>query len=126
MEPGRSISVKDEVQAYATQLQQLFDNRNVKMMKLDIEGSEYVVLPDLISSGTFCELDFVFGELHAKFAPWNSPGLNVDLTTKQDVGKFEQAMLLMMRGFSRTCKTRYEVLNDKAYLHNEIPLPILS
>merc|ERR1712125_49075 len=37
-------------------------------MKIDIEGSEYVVLPDLIRTGTICNFDFVFGEFHSRFA----------------------------------------------------------
>jgi len=38
-------------------------------MEMDIEGYEYVVLPDLIHSGTICDLDFAFGEFHPRFAP---------------------------------------------------------
>ena len=38
-------------------------------MKMDIEGFEYVVLPDLIHSGALCPVDFAFGEFHAWVAP---------------------------------------------------------
>lgn len=38
------------------------------VMKMDIEGSEYVVLPSLIYSGVFCNaFDFVWGEDHGAF-----------------------------------------------------------
>eukprot|EP00923_Selenidium_pygospionis_P036995 GHVN01064780.1.p1 GENE.GHVN01064780.1~~GHVN01064780.1.p1 ORF type:complete len:278 (-),score=22.42 GHVN01064780.1:317-1150(-) len=39
--------------------------------KMDIEGSEYIVLPDLMLSGALCGIDFLFGEFHARFAPTN-------------------------------------------------------
>ena len=38
-------------------------------MKMDIEGFEYVVLPDLIHSGAICDFRLVFGEFHPTFAP---------------------------------------------------------
>ncbi|KAL3940447.1 MAG: hypothetical protein SGARI_000963 [Bacillariaceae sp.] len=45
-------------------------------MKMDIEGSENLVLPDLITSGVFCKLDFAFGEFHSRFAPYRFEGGN--------------------------------------------------
>ena len=38
-------------------------------IKMDIEGFEYVVLPDLIHSNAICNFDFIFGEVHQCFAP---------------------------------------------------------
>ena len=39
------------------------------VVKLDIEGSEYLVLPDLISSGALCELDVSMTCLCMTFLP---------------------------------------------------------
>ena len=93
------------------------------VVKLDIEGSEYVVLPDLISSGALCELDFVFGEFHSPNAPYDAPGMKVNLNTPQNLITFGEAMELVIRGFSRTCKVQFQQRDDEAYLHDGIPLP---
>ena len=93
------------------------------VLKPDIEGSEYVVLPDLLFSGALCELDFVFGEFHSPNARLEAPGMNVNLNTQQNLITFEKAMELVIRGFSRTCKVRFQQIDDKAYLHDDIPLP---
>ena len=37
------------------------------IMKLDVEGMEYLLMPDLISSGSLCQIvDVIFGEFHFK------------------------------------------------------------
>jgi hypothetical protein len=60
------------------------------VMKMDIEGAEYIVLPRLVSSGVFCNaIDFAFGEIHPKHEPLNfkqhrspGPGLQVNIPRK--------------------------------------------
>ena len=38
------------------------------ILKMDIEGLEYVVLPDLVTSGSLCQtVDFCFGDLHPQY-----------------------------------------------------------
>jgi len=93
------------------------------VVKLDIEGSEYVVLPDLISSGALCELDYVFGEFHPYSTPNAFPDSGVDLSTRQKTNTFKNAILSVISGLHRTCKVRYEDRDDETYLHNGIPLP---
>ncbi|KAL7538624.1 hypothetical protein ACHAWF_006154 [Thalassiosira exigua] len=100
----------------------------VIVAKLDIEGSEYVVLPDLISSGIFCQLDYIFGEFHSPNAPFNAyfPGLDVPLQTREQTVKFEQTILTMIKSFSRTCKARFLLQDDESYLHDGVPRKMLD
>jgi Methyltransferase FkbM domain len=91
-------------------------------MKMDIEGSEYIVLPDMILSGTYCHLDFLFGETHPKFAPFNFTGHRVPLNTIEDARKLQESLFLTMKS-SRNCPTKFFYLDDESYLHDGQPLP---
>ena len=95
------------------------------VMKMDIEGSEYVVLPDLIFSGALCTIDFLFGEFHPWFAPMNFSGQKIKLETRRDAAHLGQ-LLSEIIGTSRNCKTRFKYLDDESYLHDGIPLPFPS
>ena len=95
------------------------------VMKMDIEGSEYVVLPDLIFSGALCTIDFLFGEFHPWFAPMNFSGQKIELETRRDAANLGQ-LLIKIIGTSRKCKTRFKYLDDESYLHDGIPLPSLN
>jgi len=92
------------------------------VMKIDIEGSEYVVLPDLILSGALCGIDFLFGEFHQSFAPLNFTGHRIPLNTQRDAAHLGQ-LLIDVIPTSRNCKTRFRYLDDESYLHDGIPLP---
>jgi hypothetical protein len=94
----------------------------VILVKLDIEGSEFVVLPDLISSGVFCDLDLVFGELHGKNAPYNFPGLDVPLQTQEQAKDFERVIVNMIKSL-RMCKASFLIEDDESYVHDGVPLP---
>jgi len=97
------------------------------LMKMDIEGSEYVVLPDMITSGAMCELDFVFGELHPKFAPITFPetedgAKTVRLRDRDEATEYGKSLLSVINN-ARNCKTTFKILDDETYLHDGMPLP---
>lgn len=92
-------------------------------MKVDIEGSEFVVLPDLVTSGVFCKLDFVFGEFHPWLAPMNFSRQEVSLQNSSDAIHLFEAFDLVVRS-ARNCKTDFIQQDDEEYLHDTVPLPI--
>ena len=92
------------------------------VMKMDIEGSEYVVLPDLILSGALCGVDFLFGEFHPWFVPLNFTGHRIKLERRQDASHLQNVLIDVVPS-SRNCKTRFKYLDDESYLHDGIPLP---
>ena len=92
-------------------------------IKMDIEGSEYIVLPDLMLSGVFCQLDYLFGEGHAVNSPYNFAGQRADLSTVESTVQFEAAMRLVLHG-SRNCQAEYlPGFDDESYLHDGMPFP---
>jgi len=97
-------------------------------MKMDIEGFEYIVLPDLIHSNTLCHFDFAFGEFHSKFFPieqFNTDSSNphrVSLRTKQEILNFDHALVKVMHS-SRNCGVKWSTIDDESYLHDGMPLP---
>lgn len=105
-----------------------YENGPKVVMKLDVEGSEYVTLPDLISSDVFCRLDFVFMEFHSPNAPFNEyfPGLDVPLNNPQQAYSFEIGLVGIVKSFSRTCKVRLRRMDDESYLHDGVALPTVD
>ena len=92
-------------------------------MKMDIEGSEYIVIPDLILSGIFCQLDFLFGEGHHRLAPYNFTGQQVDLSTRENTEKFQAELTSVMKS-SRNCQAQFfGNVDDESYLHDGMPFP---
>ena len=59
------------------------------VMKMDIEGAEYVVLPSMLSSGAFCRLDVLFIEWHDNMNPksnkWTSKSLRRALLARTQI-----------------------------------------
>lgn len=96
------------------------------VMKMDIEGSEYIVLPDLVLSGALCGIDLVFGEFHghndADYIPLNFTGhrISIDTTDQAEVARMILKGVIPM---SRNCKTRLVELDDESYLHDGVALP---
>ena len=97
------------------------------VMKMDIESSEYRVLPDLMFTGILCKtVDFLFGETH------NWP---IDYDADPNTGRGElhlqkgRSQQFLRNGIKlfqsfRDCKTRIEELDDEAYLHDGVPFPL--
>lgn len=96
------------------------------LMKLDIEGLEYKVFPDLLTTGALCEtIDFMFGEFH-----WNGNyrTLYPMKVTKDVVLNMEQAKdvadhLVNLMKMTETCKTRLTLEDDEAYEIDTVELP---
>eukprot|EP00523_Entomoneis_sp_CCMP467_P014966 CAMPEP_0168766972 /NCGR_PEP_ID=MMETSP0725-20121227/1114_1 /TAXON_ID=265536 /ORGANISM="Amphiprora sp., Strain CCMP467" /LENGTH=325 /DNA_ID=CAMNT_0008816271 /DNA_START=22 /DNA_END=999 /DNA_ORIENTATION=+ len=117
------------------------------VMKMDIEGSEYLVFPDLLVTGALCHLDFVFGEDHGFMAPIRFPHVNpshpkqlrnfdksnsdwinsnpylaeLNVTKKEAKTIINYATKIVH--FSRTCKTKYLHYDTEAYGDDGVPLP---
>ena len=111
-------------------------------MKMDIEGYEMVVLPDLIHSRAICGFDFAFGEFHPRFAPIRQfrknffNGTNdssnttvkdhrVSLETKEEIKQYQDALIQVMHA-SRNCDVRWMDIDDESYLKDGQPLPIAN
>lgn len=106
-------------------------------MKMDIEGSEYIVIPDLINSGVTCFFTFIFGEYHPRFAPItrfredrdkNNKTTDFDgfhrvkLETKKELVEYQWALTTTMEA-ARHCKVRWLNSDDESYLHDGQPFP---
>ena len=98
-------------------------------MKMDIEGFEYVVLPDMIHTGVACNFDFIFGEFHPKFAPMDQFRVDennfhrVELGTKKQAYEYGLALQTIMQA-SRNCGVKWQYADDESYLHDNTPLPV--
>ena len=79
------------------------------VMKIDIEGGEYPLLPRLVATGALCDVDLVFLEQHP--AEWASSNAQRDL--------YRHASALAHSGMAGTgCKVRISILDDESFLHD--------
>jgi hypothetical protein len=79
------------------------------VMKIDIEGGEYDLLPRLVAKGALCDVDLVFLEQHP--AEWASSNAQKDL--------YQHAGALARGGMSATgCKVQVSILDDESFLHD--------
>jgi len=104
------------------------------VMKMDIEGSEYFVLPSLLFSGVFCStIDYAFGETHPHFV---KPMLREKMDNETGRGELklltpDEAKLwfrfVMREAFNtvppESCKGRWLDLDDESYLRDGKPFP---
>ena len=93
------------------------------VMKMDAEGMEYIILPDLVTSGALCStVDFCFGEFHPQefYLPQNHRqthgGLYLANATE---GKEFGLSLVRAMTSSRHCKTPYSMADDESYLKDK-------
>lgn len=110
------------------------------VMKMDIEGMELIVLPDLITSGVLCQtVDYLFMELHWWSLVLTPPprsassdaGLRGGLSLpKGGVASRDYAKHLIQAFHaprSGECRTEaIDLLDDESYLHDGVPFPIAS
>jgi FkbM family methyltransferase len=92
------------------------------LMKMDIEGMEFLVLPDLMLSGVLCTIDLIFGEFHPHFAPYSFPGHRAKLDTTEAAWDMMLATIKVMHA-SRNCNTTFVDGDDEHYLLDGMPLP---
>uniref|UniRef100_A0A7S0ZIH9 Methyltransferase FkbM domain-containing protein n=1 Tax=Timspurckia oligopyrenoides TaxID=708627 RepID=A0A7S0ZIH9_9RHOD len=101
------------------------------VMKMDIEGSEVYVLPDLMFSGVFCStLSHTFGEFHGWAASEKREGYEnkrgeLEFKSKEDLDSF--LYVLSYKGLRSllpaNCKGVYEDYDSEEYLHDGMPWP---
>jgi hypothetical protein len=108
--------------------------RGKLLMKLDIEGLEFAVLPAMIRSQAFCTIDALRIEWHTRF--WNAKvaaaaadARNLSLT--REVGA--RAMVEMTEGIrsrvralvpATDCRTELIEADDESYMHDRKPWPV--
>jgi len=92
-------------------------------MKMDVEGEEYRVLPDLLLSGIMCSVvDFLMGEIHyGGFIPMKLSN-NFTIQNASEASEFFRGMFSMIKS-AQSCKTRYSDKDDETYLHDGMPFP---
>lgn len=94
------------------------------VMKMDVEGMEFRVLPDLLYSGVYCrDLDYVFGEIH-KSKKWYPMKLPQDIAfeTREEGIAYMQSFVDAIK-VNPSCKVPFVEKDDEAYLLDGIPLP---
>mmetsp|Transcript_32100 Transcript_32100/g.44502 ORF Transcript_32100/g.44502 Transcript_32100/m.44502 type:complete len:330 (-) Transcript_32100:282-1271(-) len=84
----------------------------VVMMKMDVEGSEYSILPRLLSSGALCALDSIFVEYHENF--FHSGAIPKNL----------HQQLLNHSKSTSGCKVKINVGDDESYYRLESQPPL--
>ncbi|KAL7537686.1 hypothetical protein ACHAXR_007998 [Thalassiosira sp. AJA248-18] len=102
------------------------------IMKLDIEGLEFKVFPDLLTSGALCNnIHYLMGEFHHgpgnhNYYPINvtSDGRHVLQHRKQ--GEQMAKQLLHIPDISENCMTRISLEDDESYLTDPFELPELN
>jgi len=100
------------------------------VMKLDVEGVEYVIFPDLLVTGALCDtIDFLMGEFHHDkrnhiMYPMN---LTVDgkykLNDQKEGETFASQMLRFVEITKANCKTAVSLEDDESYGSDPNPLP---
>ena len=99
------------------------------IMKLDVEGLEYKVFPDLLTTGALCNnIHFLMGEFHLKRVHHNYYPINITEDGKHVVkdrneGRTFMNELLHLIDATDSCKTRYSMDDDESYKTDPHPLP---
>ncbi len=82
----------------------------VVVMKMDVEGWEYELIPAMVVRGAICAVDFAFTEFH------RSPSL-----TKMSPPDFVENLNWML-GAVKSCPTKFVQLDDETYSNTDHPL----
>jgi FkbM family methyltransferase len=97
------------------------------LMKMDVEGMEYFIVPDMIASGALCTtVDYIFGEVH--YLPQFFP---LTLRSNKTLSDGWQSALDTFDHFlsamdnAGNCRTqKFHPEDDESYLHDGLPLPV--
>lgn len=82
-------------------LREISPTASVTVMKMDIEGSEFELLPQLVMKGVACKLDMIFVETHAYLA------------SSKQLETYNHARALI--GNVPDCKVQLSELDDESY-----------
>jgi hypothetical protein len=97
------------------------------LMKLDIEGSEWTVLTDLMDSGALCAVDSVFVEYHdADFERIGAQAGSLRraaLVTMRDAVRSLRTTISAALGAEGSCPTRVVDLDDETFMRDPAPWP---
>lgn len=102
--------------------QQGLQRPNIVAMKMDIEGSEYSVLPHLLEQRSFRHVDTMTFEFHSRYCP-----MQVCDGTAGNKTWSRRKCINFEKGFPGTLSTEYGIdasnLDDESYSQDESPLP---
>ncbi|WIA44390.1 hypothetical protein OEZ86_007159 [Tetradesmus obliquus] len=108
--------VMDVVRPILQQEQHSTGRRPPVVMKLDVEGEEYALLPGLMLSGGLCELDMLFMEQHDPKMR-SADGIKMKL-------KDMEKLFARLRSARPGCKVNITDLDDESYVNGRlVPLP---
>lgn len=108
--------VAEVVRPIVMQIEQVTGKRPPVVMKLDVEGAEYSLLPAMMLNGALCDLDVLFLEVHPE-------RMRVDEGVKLTVPHMKD-LFSQMRKAQPQCTVNIMDLDDESYLHGDkIPLP---
>lgn len=104
------------------------------VMKFDVEGVEYSMMPDLMFSGVLCDtVDYAFGENHfaskylVEFPPnpeTGKGGMNPNIHVGEEADRYWKDLLYAFGSLRNDdCKTTVVRLDDETYHMDGMPLP---
>ena len=99
------------------------------IMKLDIEGLEFKVFPDLLTSGALCNnIHYLMGEFHHSPGNWNYYPINMTsdgrhILHHRKEGEEVARQLLWLPDISENCITTISLDDDESYLTDPHELP---
>ena len=102
------------------------------VMKLDVEGLEFKVFPDLLTTGALCKnIHLMIGEFHYSpgnnnFYPFNVTEDGKNLLQNRKDGEALAKQMLRLLGISENCMTRVSLDDDEAYATDPHDLPSLG
>jgi len=122
--------IQDEIQdrRIPTRHSEIYSEPTV-IMKLDIEGLEFKVFPDLLTTGALCQnIHFLMGEFH--HGPGNHNYYPINLTSDgkhvlhhRKEGEALAKQLLHLVDISENCMTKISLDDDESYLTDPHDLP---
>jgi hypothetical protein len=81
------------------------------LMKLDIEGGEFTVLPHLLTQGALCNIvDVAFVEFHGRFLPSDYP--------KRKIHNMSPTFYSWMVDMTPDCPLTIDFFDDETYLYD--------
>ena len=139
VEPNVSVGSRSQVLVRTLDLSELIArvSRLVKkrdgklLMKMDVEGSEFTLIPALALSGTLCAIDTMFIEWHHRYYQGRDVERVVEglrLTNQTDgkgaLSKFLNLMPTALGKALETCRgTKVITLDDESYMNDLQPWP---
>lgn len=96
--------------------ERLSGQRPPVVVKVDIEGSEYAIVPGMILSGALCDVDLAFLEWHGNDT---KPANSTRMASEQLINVFNE-----LKSFAPHCRTQLSMVDDESYVDGvSIPLP---